>query len=192
MGQIEWRGPFSQGDYGKCSFDSIPDGASKTIMLGESAIASGNTNSVLGSVALSTSANHRTAPSTCLSRLGGTGLTGNVNATIAGTRWGDARNVYTGFCTTIRPNGPSCEDDGNPENSVLPAASSYHPGGVNVVMCDGSVRFIDEGIDAGDANVNTATPAPAGLDPTSYKGASLRGVWGAMGSTAGGESITVN
>jgi len=192
MSQIGWRGPFSRGDYGKCGFDNITDGASKTIMLGESAIASGNTNAVLGSVALSTSANHWTAPSTCLSRLGGTGLTGNVNATYAGTRWGAAANVYTGFCTTIRPNGPSCEDDGNPDNSVLPAASSYHPGGVNVVMCDGAVRFIDEGIDAGDANVNTPTPAPSGLDPTHYKGASLRGVWGAMGSTAGGESITVN
>jgi prepilin-type processing-associated H-X9-DG protein len=159
-------------------------------MLGESAIASGNTRSVLGSTALSTSANHWTAPSTCLSRLGGTGLTGNVNATEAGMRWGNAANIYTGFFTTIRPNGPSCEDDGNPANNVVTAASSYHPGGVTVVMCDGAVRFVDEGIDAGDANVNTPTPAGPGGDPTTYKGASLRGVWGALGTTAGGEAVT--
>jgi prepilin-type N-terminal cleavage/methylation domain-containing protein/prepilin-type processing-associated H-X9-DG protein len=190
MWQIGWRGPFSRGDYGKCSFENITDGVSKTIMLGESAIGSGNTNSILGSVALSTSANHWTAPSTCLSRLGGTGLTGNVNATFAGTRWGAAGNVYTGFCTTIRPNGPTCEDDGNPDNGVLPAASSYHRGGVNVVMCDGAVRFIHDTIDAGEANVNTATPAGPLGDPTSYRGPSLRGVWGAMGSVAGGEVVT--
>jgi prepilin-type N-terminal cleavage/methylation domain-containing protein/prepilin-type processing-associated H-X9-DG protein len=186
-----WRGPFSRGDYGKCSFENITDGTSKTIMLGESAIGSGNTNQVLGSTALSTSANHWTAPNTCLSRLGGTGLTGNVNATEAGMRWGNAANIYTGFFTTIRPNGPACEDDGNPANNVVTTASSYHPGGVNVVMCDGAVRFVAETIDAGEANVNTATPSGGpGLDPTHYKGASLRGVWGAMGSTAGGEVVT--
>lgn len=186
--QTGWRGPFSRGDYGKCGFENITDGVSKTILLGESAIASGNTNAVLGSVALSTSANHWTAPSACLSRLAGTTLTGSVNATYAGTRWGAAGNVYTGFCTTIRPNGPTCEDDGNPDNAVLPAASSYHRGGVNVVMCDGAVRFVLETIDAGEANVNTATPSPGpGLDPTHYKGQSYRGVWGAMGSVAGGE-----
>jgi prepilin-type N-terminal cleavage/methylation domain-containing protein/prepilin-type processing-associated H-X9-DG protein len=187
-GQTGWRGPFSRGDSGRCSYEKITDGVSKTIMLGEAAVGSGDTNSVRGSTALRTSANHWTAPSTCLSRFDGTRLTGDVDATRQGSRWGTAANVYNGFFTTIRPNGPACEDDGNPDNNVLPTASSYHPGGVNVVMCDGAVRFVLETIDAGDANVNTATPSPgAGFDPTHYKGLSLRGVWGAMGSVAGGE-----
>jgi prepilin-type N-terminal cleavage/methylation domain-containing protein/prepilin-type processing-associated H-X9-DG protein len=185
--QTGWRGPFSRGDFGMCTFAKIRDGASNTLMLAEAAIAPGSGNDVRGGVALRTSANHWTAPATCYSRANGNVLTGTVDATEAGTRWGGAANVYTGFCTVIRPNGPACEDDGNPQNLVLPTASSYHSGGVNAVMCDGAVRFIDDGIDAGDANVNTATPAPSGRDPTHYKGHSLRGVWGAMGSIAGGE-----
>jgi prepilin-type N-terminal cleavage/methylation domain-containing protein/prepilin-type processing-associated H-X9-DG protein len=34
----------------------------------------------------------------------------------------------------------------NPNNDAHVAARSYHPGGVNVAMCDGSVRFIKESI----------------------------------------------
>ena len=186
--QTGWRGPFSRGDYGRCSYEKITDGVSKTIMLGEAAVATGVNNSVRGSVASNTGANHWTAPATCLSRFDGTALTGSGDSRYPGNRWGDSNNVYTAFFTVVRPNGPSCDDDANADVSALPAASSYHPGGVNVVMCDGAVRFVLETIDAGDANVNTATPSPGGgLDPTHYKGLSLRGVWGAMGSVAGGE-----
>jgi len=46
------------------------------------------------------------------------------------------------------------------------AASSYHAGGVNVCMCDGSVRFVSD-------NINFAT-------------------WQAMGTRAGGEVISAN
>lgn len=180
-----WRGPFSRGDLGSCSFQKITDGVSKTIMLGESVLASGGGANVLGAVALSTGVSHGSPPSTCLSRLDGSSLTGAIS-TSYGNRWGDAKNLYTGFFTTIRPNGPICTNDTNPDTWTMPTATSYHGGGVNVVMCDGAVRFVLETIDAGDANVNTVTPNPGGGEFL-YKGPSLRGVWGAMGSVAGGE-----
>lgn len=182
------RGPFVRGDLARCSYQNITDGLSKTILFSESAIASGNPKSVLGSVTLLSSVNHWTAPSSCLVLFSGTELIGSADATSSGIQWAGSANFFTAFFTTIRPNGPTCSDSWNGGNAV-PAASSYHTGGVNVAMCDGAVRFINEGIDAGDANVNRVTPVGPGGDPTTYRGPSLRGVWGAMGSIAGGEGV---
>ncbi len=181
-----WRGAFSRGDYGVCTFAKIRDGASATLMLAEAAIARGSGNSSLGGVALRASVSQAAPPAACLARASGFELTGNVNSTSSGTRWGDAHNVYTGFFTAIRPNGPTCEEDGNADTFSLPAASSYHPGGVTAVMCDGSVRFVSDSIDAEDANVNVGNPNQ-GKGPHNFKGPTLRGVWGAMGTIASGE-----
>jgi prepilin-type processing-associated H-X9-DG protein len=54
--------------------------------------------------------------------------------------------AFTSFYThTAPPNyaGGDCTD----LNNVHLAARSYHPGGVNVGLCDGSVRFIPDAID---------------------------------------------
>jgi len=72
-------------------------------------------------------------------------------------------------------------------------ASSNHPGGVNVVFVDASARFVTDSIDAG--NQSWAPPGwnnvgdgghggrlPAGLTTSQY------GLWGALGTRAGGES----
>lgn len=56
--------------------------------------------------------------------------------------------------------------------------TSWHPGGVNGLMADGSCRFFSETIDTGAASSN-------GLERTS--GESRYGVWGALGSKDGGE-----
>ena len=60
------------------------------------------------------------------------------------------------------------------------AASSHHPGGVDVGMADGSVRFIAETVDTGDSLATTP-------DPTS--GRSPYGVWGALGTMAAGDHV---
>jgi prepilin-type processing-associated H-X9-DG protein len=58
------------------------------------------------------------------------------------------------------------------------AASSYHTGGAQALLADGSVRFISENIDTGNLAVTTTLGAR-----------SPYGVWGALGTKAGGEVI---
>ncbi len=101
--------------------------------------------------------------------------------------WGhcytDGQAERTGFTTVLPPNSPSCSTGNDPSadnNDGLLPPSSRHPGGVNVLLGDGSVRFIAETIDTGNL----------GLPPTG-SGHSPYGVWGAMGSIAGGESIAM-
>ena len=60
-------------------------------------------------------------------------------------------------------------------------ASSFHDGGTMVAMCDAAVRFIGDSIDAG---LPTQT-----IKGISYAGQSVHGVYGALGSTKGGESL---
>jgi prepilin-type N-terminal cleavage/methylation domain-containing protein/prepilin-type processing-associated H-X9-DG protein len=190
-GTWEWRGPFGMGNKGRCSVARIADGSSKTIMLSEATIGSGDSNARSGlSTAGGISAG--AAPSVCLARLGAGGLVGNVKTITStgadrslGFRWCDARHGYTAFFTVLPPNSPSCSN-GDAENVAVVSPNSYHGGGVNVAMCDASVRFFADNVWAGDP-----TQAIPGGSPQQYTGPSLRGVWGALGTTAGGENVTV-
>jgi prepilin-type N-terminal cleavage/methylation domain-containing protein/prepilin-type processing-associated H-X9-DG protein len=95
-----------------------------------------------------------------------------------GIGWTDGQPMYTGFNTVLPPNAPACADGGTWGDSgdlVIPPASR-HPGGVNVSLVDGSVKFVSETIDTGNLGV-----------PQPNTGKSRYGVWGAMGSKAGGE-----
>jgi len=62
---------------------------------------------------------------------------------------------------------------------MLPPAS-FHTGGVNAGFFDGSVRFISNTIHTGNLNL-----------PAVRTGPSPYGVWGALGSPDGGESVTL-
>jgi prepilin-type N-terminal cleavage/methylation domain-containing protein len=96
-----------------------------------------------------------------------------------GRCWTDGHCERTGFNTVLPPNAPSCAKGANnaadSDIGVYPP-TSYHPGGALVVMCDGSVRFATDGVDTGNL----------GLPPVA-DGPSPYGVWGALGSRAGGE-----
>jgi len=98
------------------------------------------------------------------------------------TEWVDARMHQTGFTTTFSPNtkvphidnGKTYDIDFNSmregRSSVLPTyavvtSRSYHTGGVNVVLLDGSVRLIS---------------SPIELE-----------IWRALGSRAGGEVVAL-
>jgi prepilin-type N-terminal cleavage/methylation domain-containing protein/prepilin-type processing-associated H-X9-DG protein len=112
---------------------------------------------------------------------------------IGHTRWCNGGVYYSGFTTAMPPNqGVSAisqaylskgvpatnfgknqpmdwdwidENDGGPTFMSL-AASSYHPGGVNALFADGSVRFVK----------NTVSPS----------------TWTALGTIAGGEVVSAD
>lgn len=86
---------------------------------------------------------------------------------------------FVGFTTVLPPNAPVARDG---EYAVMPP-SSLHPGGVNGLMGDGSVRFISETIEAG---------TPSVVKDHGFSGDSPYGVWGALGSRAGGEAVNTN
>lgn len=97
---------------------------------------------------------------------------------------GQPQNMF--FNTVMPPNSPNCRlapVTGNTSRNGLSSASSEHASGVNCLLVDGSVRFVAETVDCG--NLATTT------DPNSSLGPSPFGVWGAMGSIQGGESISL-
>jgi prepilin-type processing-associated H-X9-DG protein len=112
--------------------------------------------------------------------LGGTLRPATVGQAGGHTEWVDAKALETGFTTVFPPNTPvpfadapgtydidfSTANEGNTTNQYAYAAvtaRSYHHGGVNALMMDGSVRFVRNGV---------------GQD-----------VWRALGTRAGGEVI---
>lgn len=101
---------------------------------------------------------------------------------VFGVMWGDGQAESVCFNTVLPPNAPTCTADSNggrdAANAVMPPGS-FHPGGVNCLMGDGAVRFISETIDTN--NLANAPITAGGVSPF--------GVWGALGSKAGGESV---
>jgi len=78
--------------------------------------------------------------------------TGTNMSNVNGNRWGWGAMTMTLFNTVITPNGApfnACRDDCGgcgPDDSIFSNAQSNHPGGVNVMFGDGSVRFIKDSI----------------------------------------------
>jgi type II secretory pathway pseudopilin PulG len=96
-------------------------------------------------------------------------------------QWCGGHWYHIGFTTTLPPNSPSCYNRASNYNAMF-AATSFHSGGVNVTLMDGSGRFVSETIDSG-TGIKFPTPSAA-------SGQSPFGVWGAYGSRDGGESNT--
>ncbi|MGB9689794.1 DUF1559 domain-containing protein [Thermogutta sp.] len=162
----------------------VTDGTSNTVMLGEM-VAGGYPDDVLGGVALLMQSWN---PAACLARIDPTNpkkITPPVRADFrpTGGRAWDGRPYFCGFATMVAPNGPSCHWGSVDGNEHMGTASSYHPGGVNVAMADGAVRFISQTIDVGNQAIDDV-PDP-GNRPSPW------GVWGALGSCGGGEAVAV-
>ena len=94
-----------------------------------------------------------------------------------GCMWSFGPPTNVSFSTVLPPNGPRCSDM-ETQGSLTPR--SLHPGGVFGLMADGAVRFIADDIDAGDPSL-----------PDRQTGPSPYGVWGALGSRAGAEVVSL-
>ncbi len=95
--------------------------------------------------------------------------------------WCDGQPENVAFNTVLAPNAPSCtnNNNGNSDSDVsVLSASSFHPGGVHCLLVDGSVRFVTNSIDTGNLGVTTGLGRP-----------SPYGVWGALGTRNGTETI---
>jgi len=102
-----------------------------------------------------------------------------------GYNWADG-GAGPGLVNTILPpNSPTCAVGGKEAVDGVYSAGSRHPGGCHVALCDGSVSFVTEKIDAGDS----ATSPPTAEDFAEKQLASPFGAWGAYGTLAGGEDV---
>ncbi len=181
---------------GKTVLSAAKDGTSNTLAFSE-IVASVNptdsnteTDEDVSSGIVHQSGMYDQAPSSCLAFRPADGvLPTNSKGPYAakGLRWCDAGGANTNFCAVLPPNSISCAGTNIQErkscaNAIfLISAGSAHSGGVNACMMDGSVHFISDTIDVGDINFIAAQNA---------RGASKHGVWGAMATPRGKESVS--
>jgi prepilin-type processing-associated H-X9-DG protein len=179
------------------TFGSVTDGLSNTIFASEVVIAgamdsnSTNNTPVKGGAALNQPVDLRggVTPMQCFNRVSGSVYTGDGTTGRIGLRWCDAMNVHTMFNTCLPPNSANCMAQATANENALMSASSNHTGGVNVVLCDGSVQFVSQTVNTGNLN---AVPPDGDDNPTSkrymdYRGKTFYGVWGAMGTSFAGD-----
>jgi len=186
--------------------DSIADGTSNTLMVLERVIGLPDTRAVVslvatrpaacGTVAAGTDRNAAITefpivdPDDCTSLRNGRNYDTTAVLTAPSnvqpmSRWGDsAANASSGVGTIMPPNAPGCRN-GTHEGYHMLGPTSRHSGGVNGSLADGSVRFFSDSISAKSAGVTF----PITLNPS--VGASPFGVWGALGSINGGESVSL-
>ena len=164
-------------------FGDVPDGLSNTIAMGEHVKAKPTGSRVLdGGIIHSTvpQATYRVNPAACQATVqnGTYNPPGNV-ARWWGTRWPDGASCFTSITTVLGPNKANCADRNEDWHDGVLEPNSQHTGGVNVLMGDGAVRFVSESVNAG--NSAAASPDNGTGGPSPY------GVWGALGSAAGGD-----
>ena len=188
-GAAGWTGWNTSVKMQNIQFKDIVDGTSNTIMFGEARIGDMSGDPGAGGWGVAAGmAGGKAGPATCEALIGADGKysPGEVGGASnqPGTRWADSEEGFTSFFTHAAPNSARCAvaQEGWQNNP----ASSYHPGGAVMTHVDGSVKFYNDNIDAGDPTHSQTGWSNA----NGYSGASQRGVLGALGSMNGGEVTT--
>ncbi len=178
------------------SFNSILDGLSNTICMGEILTDLGDNDKRTYAVSSpaeiwqagnALSCRQYVDPNRPSFWLGTAPFTGNGEQR-RGSKWALARPLYTGVFTILAPNSELCFSGGGSqerEGDVMP--SSRHQGGVHVLMGDGAVKFITDSIDAGNSGSGQVCAGGGTFLPPGS--ASPFGVWGALGTRAAHEVI---
>ncbi|MBQ9872951.1 MAG: DUF1559 domain-containing protein [Thermoguttaceae bacterium] len=160
----------------------VTDGTSNTIAFAETVTANGQGGRQIkgNTFYVSSMYDGNSRPLNCLAIKNGTEATQDAMTNCwRGQRFQDGRVPHTSFETLLPPNSPSCVYANGDSGWGCMSAQSNHSGGVNCAMLDGSVRFVSDTIDAGSASSYVVC-----------SGKSPFGVWGAMGSSAGGETTS--
>lgn len=183
---IRNRGMFGRGDYP--TIGSVVDGTSNTIMLAERSRPNAKNSK---GAAIFLLANPATMPpSVCEANWVGNRYIDDsliyTSDSMPGYRAMAGNAYYAAVSTILPPNSAVCVVSGG--DSPLAAggiwsASSEHTGGVQAAMADGSVHFFSQSINAGSSSIAPPSGTGGGLSPY--------GVWGALGTKAGSEVVTV-
>jgi len=202
-GNHQIRGVFSSlgdnpgdGTEGRCTrLTDVSDGTSNTIAMSERVKAKGQGSMLIldGGTAMNQGPPFREQnPSLCKALIGANGqfVPGTAMGNWGGTRWADGAPAFTGCTTVLGPNSVSCTMNAWDGEDGLYEPSSKHTGGVHCLMADGAVRFVSNNINTGNT---TCPPANSNNGATSctggWGGPSPYGVWGALGSLAGGDIV---
>jgi prepilin-type N-terminal cleavage/methylation domain-containing protein/prepilin-type processing-associated H-X9-DG protein len=149
----------------KIRFADVRDGTSSTALMSESLLGKGGDAfpppqppSPQDAARTYAYASGPLRPDTCSNPTGGWQINGN-------SKWADGLSYCTLYDHFYPPNAPQwdCVSYSVSYSSSWRAARSRHSGGVNLLLVDGSVRFVDNGV-----NLDT---------------------WHALGSRAGGEVV---
>jgi prepilin-type N-terminal cleavage/methylation domain-containing protein/prepilin-type processing-associated H-X9-DG protein len=170
----------------------VTDGLSNTIAFGEWRVGTGNVSTVSPQDVVFTNPIYYTAGNNPLSNLPA-GNAGSMfqnwaascaalnrkqiatpqtrvsTTVVLGITWAIGNNIYNLGNTVVPPNAitfPNCSSGSTLDTPGIYGLSSFHPGGANVTMADGSVRFLKD-----STNINT--------------------VW-ALGSRNGGEIVSAD
>jgi len=167
----------------------ITDGNSNTMLLSEAVIGTKTGISTFPTGVGKLTQDPSTAPASCMALLSNNQYSPTISDTTVppGTMWGASSATYTCFFANLAPNSPRCTYDNDWSTAIMPA-SSYHPGGVFVTMCDASTRFVANQVDAGVPTAGQVNDQGTSSNAQNYTGQSIRGVWGAISTIKGGES----
>jgi prepilin-type N-terminal cleavage/methylation domain-containing protein/prepilin-type processing-associated H-X9-DG protein len=177
------------------SIEAITDGTSNTIACSETKVTDGGDIREAGAASMNGVGGLDTNPRNCLNYLDPNNRT-LLNASYNFASVSATANTYTSqrgirvyrcvvnesaFCTVLPPNTANCSS-GNYSGWGVYSASSYHTGGVNVGLFDGSVRFMNDSINCISAGITTPQQTTSG--------ASQFGAWGALGTINCEEPVT--